>query len=233
MGEINNGVFRWYCHSNSILFCFVFFLLSCNGNKQNEVKNDNIQELLEIESTSFSIADTITEEENRVSEIKQKDTISEEWVRKLIFLKKKGLIPYDFKHNNAVFYKSYNTNDISYNLLKIKYSTTIGEKYMQDPYINFIYVKSGEELLAYNVLYSIEEEDVDFAFNIDENVFYEQYDSSTGWKKYFSFLKSQSKFISTDEMDEVEEIIQSSINLQKLTYRTSVDNETKKFKTVN
>lgn len=233
MVQIKNGVFRWRYHNSSILFCFVIVLLSCNGSKKDETKKDNIQEPLEIENTIFNEVDTITKEESKTSKGQQKDTISEEKLRELIFLKNKDLIPFDFEHNNAVFFKNYITNNITYNLLKIEYSPTIGKKYLQDPYINFIYVKSGDELIRYSVLYSIEEEDIDFAFNIGENIFFEQYDSSTGWKKYYTFLKSQSKFIETDKIDEAEEIVQSSINLRELTYRTSVDNETKKFKTVN
>ena len=95
-------------------------------------------------------------------------------------------------------------------------------------------LERGENMAStIDEIYSIEEEDIDFAFNIGDNIFFEQYDSSTGWKKYSTFLKTQSKFIETDKLDEAEEIIQSSINLRELTYRTSVDNETKKFKTAN
>src|SRR5690554_1823071 len=115
MVQIKNGVFRWRYHNSSILFCFVIVLLSCNGSKKDETKKDNIQEPLEIENTIFNEVDTITKEESKTSKGQQKDTISEEKLRELIFLKNKDLIPFDFEHNNAVFFKNYITNNITYN----------------------------------------------------------------------------------------------------------------------
>src|SRR5690554_5207578 len=94
MVQIKNGAFRWRYHNSSILFFFVIVLLSCNGSKKNQTKKDDIQETIETENT-YEV-DFNTKKENNASKRQQSDTISEEKLKELIFLKNKYIIPFDF-----------------------------------------------------------------------------------------------------------------------------------------
>ncbi len=228
MVRIYSGVFR--CHYQ-ILISFSFLamtIVSCDEHKIKPVEKNSVQETLEVNSFEKD------EFKNDLVGEKQQDTISNDKLEEIIFLKKNEVIASDFSlYNNIVFFKSYEVNDISYNLLKILYDTTIGKDYFVDPYINFLYVKEENKLVDYIVLYTIEAEDIDFSFKLGKYLFFEQYDSSTGWTKYFTFSKNLYKFIETGRLDEAESIIQSSIDLDNLSYQTSSDDANKKFSIVN
>lgn len=232
MEQIKNGASLWHYRLLIISIAFFAFAISCKNEKKHETEDAT--------KLSSSAENSNPEEKKDIVTIKnnentiQKDTVSEEKIKEIRFLKTKGLISSEFNFNNNVVYlNSYSNGKLDYKLMKVVYDETIGKSYMHDPYINFIYVKLGDSLLQSKVLYSIDEEDVSYSFNADGNIFFEQYDSSTGWKKYYTFLEKKHKFIESDKLDEAENINQSSIDLNNLTYSTDNNKKRKKFKIVD
>jgi len=232
MEQTKNGAYLWHYRLLIISILFSALAISCKNEKKQETK-----EVTELSSNAGN--DSVKEKKdivtiNKIENTIQKDTVSDEKIKEIRFLKAKGVISSEFNFNNNVVYlNSYYNGKLDNKLMKVVYDETIGKSYMQDPYINFIYVKLGDSLLKTKVLYSIDEEDVNYSFSIDDNIFFEQYDSSTGWKKYYAFLVKRGKFIESDKLDEAENINQSSIDLNSLTYSTDNNKELKKFKVTN
>lgn len=222
MEQIKIGGYR--CHYHLIInIILLFFILSCDRRNKESVGIE--KDKTYIKSRNAKKIDELRREEIRE---KEEDTISKNKVKELAFLKEKGIISKDFIYNNNVaFLESYNLNGLTYNLIKIVYDATIGDIYLEDPYIIFIYVKREDELKGKIDLYSIEEEDVRFAFKLNNNIYFEQYDSATGWKKYYTFLTDKLVFVETNKLDESEIIIRESINLTDLTFKTNLNEQLK------
>lgn len=226
MVQTKSGESQWHYRPLIISVFLIALAVSCKNEKKQETKVAT-----EISSsTRNSNEEEKNNEADKIENTIQKDTVSKEKIKEIEFLKTNGLISPEFNFNNNVVYlNSYNAGKLDYKLMKIIYDETIGKNYMQDPYINFIYVKLGDSILKSKVLYSINEEDISYSFSINENVFFEQYDSSTGWKKYYTFLEKKVAFIETHKLDEAENINKSSVDLNNFTYSTDKNKELKKF----
>lgn len=93
-----------------------------------------------------------------------------------------------------------------------------------DPFNHYVKIVSGENIVLQEVFYSSESDDVNF-FSLEELpclVVIEYYSSSVGYLEYYVLeLKSQQMY-KTEKLDELEELIISSINIEEEVVKTKI-----------
>jgi hypothetical protein len=194
---------------------FLLLIASCKKEHEFNKADKNEKEL--------TVEDKITLQNS--NEIEYNDTINSKKIKEIELLKSMNLISQKFNaYNNVVFLENFN----NYYLMKLVYSQSLGKNYIEDPYVNFIYSKENDSILEFQVLYSIDMENISFLYYVDDTPIFEEYDSATGWKRYHTFSKKIGAFIESARIDEDQEI--DSINIDDLTYRIINTNEVENFK---
>ncbi|TMU55657.1 hypothetical protein [Flagellimonas algicola] len=207
---------KMYFTITLVIFLIVFY--SCLGNN----------------NTKTNVKSEAAETSNNVGVVnksdKEKEPVVENGSDAIRFLKSKGIVGSEYSDKMAMSYESKVYRSLKYCLLKLNYDESLGNDYSEDPVINFLYIKKGEDLINLIVLYTINEEDLTFSFNIEKIPFYKYYDSSTGWHKYYSYLPLKENFIETRQLDESEEIKKESIRLgENLGYQIKSSSDIEKF----
>ncbi|WP_459212747.1 hypothetical protein [Aquimarina rhabdastrellae] len=194
------------------LMCFCLFIISCkNKNNTLIIENTNEQLNKDKQITKYYRDKALSSEVNELRLLKHYDIIGKDYPEKGILSNK------EFKNENYI-----------YHILKLEYNNKIGSNFKVDPVINIFYITLEDKIIALQKIYSIEEEDFSFAFSKKNELFFEYYDSSTGWKKYIYFSDIDNKFYETKSFDESKNIDKSLLDLMEKKY--SIDGNQYSFK---